>query len=341
MVDIETLEAPESGPKGSEAAAILLMLLSEDEAANVLSRLEPEEVQSLGGAMFEVADVSEEQVSTVLDLFVSRARACTTIGFDADTQIRGMMERALGNDKAAKVLARITPPARMATLEALKWLDAGTIANVVEHEHPQIAALVLAHLDSGIAGDVLQLLPEQQQAETIYRIARLGPVTSDALDDIERLMLRQVGKISTGIVSKRGGVAEAAKIVNSTRTSTEQRIIRSLTKMDKELAQTIRDEMFVFDNLMDIDEKSLGALFRSVDNEVMVVALKGADETLKNRIFGCMSARAVSSIQDEMEERGPMRLAEVQDAQKVILAQARQMADAGTIMLGGKGDDYV
>jgi flagellar motor switch protein FliG len=221
-------------------------------------------------------------------------------------------------------------------------MDAKTIATLVESEHPQIAAIVLAHLEAGVAADVLQLLDEDVQADVVYRVATLGTVSSEALDDLERLLLRQVNKAgSSGSAPKRGGPNEAARIVNSTRTTTEQRVIRQLAKLDKNLARTIEDEMFVFDNLNALTEKDLGALLRSVDNEILIVALKGCDPNLRNKMFGCMSSRAAQSIQDEMAERGPMRLAEVQESQKQVLAIARKLAEAGTISLGGKGEDYV
>lgn len=337
----EDIGVEASGVGGSEAAAIFLMLLEEAEAAEVLGRLDPDEVKQLGGAMFGVADVSEGQVNGVLDLFVERARARTTIGFGADQQIRSMMERALGPDRADKVLARITPPQRSTSLDALKWMDAPTIAALVEHEHPQIAALALVHLDSGVAADVLQLLDEEKQADVIYRVATLRPVTAEALEELERILLRQVARSSQGATTRRGGPSEAAKIVNNTRSGADQRIIRSLGKLDKGLARTIEDEMFIFDNLMDVEEKSLGMLLRSVESETLVLALKGADDKLRAKMLGCMSSRAAQSIQDEIAERGPTRLTEVQEAQREVLTIARRLADAGTIMLGGKSDDYV
>jgi flagellar motor switch protein FliG len=337
----EAATTPPQTPKGSEAAAILLMLLAEEEAAEVLSRLDPEEVQHLGGAMFGVADVSEGQINNVFDLFVDQARARTTVGFGADVQIRGMMERALGSERAENVLSRITPATRSTALDALKWMDPRTIASLIEPEHPQIAAIVLAHLDPPIAADVLQLLDENIQPDLVHRVATLGPVTTEALEDLETLLLKQTAKVSSGSSSKRGGAAEAAKIVNNTRTSAEQRIIRALAKLDKTLARTIEDEMFIFDNLMSVDDKGLGTLFRSVENDVLVVALKGAEPRLRDKILGCMSSRAAQSIMDEMADRGPIRLAEVQDAQKEILAIARRLAAEGTINLGGKDDDYV
>ena len=172
-------------------------------------------------------------------------------------------------------------------------------------------------------------------------MATLGPVTSEALEDLERVLLRQVTRATSGSTSSRGGASEAAKIVNNTRQTAEVRIIKSLNKLDRNLARTIEDEMFVFENLNDLDEKGLGVLLRTVDNDVLVVALKGAEEKLRNRMLGCMSSRAAQSIQDDIAARGPMRLAEVQDAQKEMLAVARRLGEAGTIMLGGKGDDYV
>ena len=178
-------------PKGSEAAAILLMLLGEEEAAQVLTRLDPDEVQHLGGAMFNVADVSENQVDSVFSLFVDQARARTTVGFGADVQIRGMMERALGSERAETVLARITPVTRSNALDALKWMEPRTIAGMIEPEHPQIAAIVRAHLDPPVAADVLQLLDESIQADLVYRVATLGPVTSEALEDLVALLLKQ------------------------------------------------------------------------------------------------------------------------------------------------------
>jgi flagellar motor switch protein FliG len=291
--------------------------------------------------MFSVADVSEEQVENVFDLFLNKAKARTTIGFGATPRIRAVMQHALGEERAATMLARITPPARNRAFNALRWMDAKTIAALVESEHPQIAALVLAHLDAAIAADVLQLLPTDMQSDVIYRVATLGEVTTEALEELERILAEQATKPASSPAPLRGGASEAAKIMNNTRPGTDQRIIKSLSKLDKRLAQTIEEEMFIFDNLMELDDKNLGILLRNVENDILVVALKGANETLRDKMYACMSQRAAQSVQDEIEERGPMRLAEVLDAQREMLAIARRLADAGTIMLAGRGDDYV
>lgn len=339
MADVETIEAP--GPSGRESAAILLMLLGDEEAAEVLSRLEPDEVQSLGSAMFDVADVSEGEVEKVLETFTQRARARTTIGFESVPRIRAVMHHALGTDRAETVLARITPPTRSKALDALRWMDAKTIAGIVQHEHPQIAALVLAHLEPAIAGDVLKLMPAEVQADVIYRVATLEAVTAEALEELERIFVTEVSRAPAPPSTGRGGASEAAKIMNSLRSDANQRIIRSLSKIDKRLAGTIQEEMFVFDDLNALDDKGLGTLLRSIENDILVVALKGAEDGLKNRMLGCMSSRAADTIRDEMEERGPMRLSEVQEAQKAVLAIARKLADDGSINLGGGDDDYV
>ena len=327
-------------PQGPEAAAVLLMVLDDGEAAELLSHLDPAEVQQLGTAVFGLQDVSEHQVEDVFDTFIGRARKATTIGFGAANRIRAVMENALGAERAETMLSRITPSARSPALDALRWMAPKTIADLIEHEHPQVAALVLSHLDAPNAADVLQLLPQVMQVEVIHRVATLQPVTAEALDDLERLLVCEVTR-SSAPSTKRGGAGEAAKIMNNLVPGADQRIIRAIAKNDKIVAQTIQDEMFVFDDLSGCDDKNLGLLMRSIDGAVLVVALKGAEEKLKARIFGCMSNRAASTIQDEMAERGPMRLAEVLEAQKEVLAVARRMADEGTLMLAGRGGDYV
>lgn len=338
---IDTDGATPAEPNGSSAAAILLMLLGEEEAATVLSRLDPDEVQHLGGAMFNVANISENEIDGVFDVFCDRARVRTTLGFGVERQIKGMMHKALGQDKADQVLQRITPVQHTNALENLKWMDARQIANLVEFEHPQIAAIVLAFLDPQRAADVLQLLPEDIQADLVYRVATMGPVTETALEELDELLSRPATAQSSGATTRRGGAGEAAKIVNSSRKAAEQRIIKALQKLDKTVARTIEEEMFIFDNLNALTEKDLGALLRAVDNDILVVSLKGADEKLRAKIFGCMSSRAAQSVQDEIADRGPMRLADVQEAQKAMLAIARKLAAEGTISLGGKGDDFV
>jgi flagellar motor switch protein FliG len=337
MPDTETKKM-----SGSAAAAVLLMLFDEDEAAQILSRLEPDEVRQLGYAMYDVADVEVDEVNVALDQFVNKAKGRTTIGYGASKHIRGAMHKALGPDRADNMLAKITPPTRSTKLSMLKWMEPGEIASIIEMEHPQIMAIVLAHLDATAAALVLQLLPSEVQDDVVYRVATLGPVSSEALDDLEQMIgMRSGGTRVGGQTTKRGGTSEAAAIMNNIRKDHEQRIMKALNKRDKIVSQSIEDEMFIFENLLALSDKDLGTVMRAVDSAILVVALKGASDMLRTKILGCMSQRAAQSISDEMEERGPMRLAEVLEAQKQVIAEARRMGEEGTIMMGGKGDDYV
>lgn len=326
---------------GVERAAVLMMLVGEDEAAAILQRLDPEEVRQLGKAMFAVADVSESDVEGVLDDFVDHARERTAIGFDPRPQIQTMMTRALGPDKAESVLARITPPEAACAIDLLDWLDASEIAALIEGEHPQIAAVLIANLDPAVAAQVLEQLPEAVQPQILHRVARLGPITPEAIDTLKQMLSRRLGNTGATAGLQLGGTRDAARILSSARKATETRVMPKIAKIDREVAREIEEAMFVFDNLLEMDDKNLGVLIRNIDTDLLVRALKGVDEAARNRFLGCMSARAADGIRDEMEARGPMRLAEVLEAQKGIITVARTLAKDGTIMMGGGEDDYV
>lgn len=326
---------------GTERAAVLMMLVGEEEAAAILQKLEPEEVRQLGKAMFAVADVSEEEVEHVLDDFVAHARERTAIGFDPRPRIEGMMNKALGPEKADSVLARITPAEAACAIDLLDWLDAGEIASLIEAEHPQIAAVLIANLDPVIAAQVLEILPEALQPQILHRVARLGPITPEAIETLKTALSNRIGQSQSAAGLQLGGTKDAAKILSSARKATEARVMPKLAKIDRDVAKAIEEAMFVFENLLDMDDKNIGVLIRNVETDLLVRALKGIDEAGRNRFLGCMSARAADGIRDEMEARGPMRLTEVLDAQKAIIATARQLAKDGTIMMGGGEDDYV
>ncbi|MFA5988107.1 MAG: flagellar motor switch protein FliG [Sphingomonas sp.] len=335
------MEQPPRTYSGVERAAVLMMLVGDEEAAAILQRLEPDEVRLLGKAMFAVADVSEPEVEGVLDDFVDKARDRTAIGYDPRPRIESMMARALGQEKADSVLARITPPADACAIDLLDWLEAGDIATLIEKEHPQIAAVLIANLESSVGAQVLELLPEAVQPDVLHRIAQLGPITPEAIDTLKTMLSSRIGfgKQATGVLL--GGTTEAAKIMQNARKATEARVMPKLAKIDRQVARAIEEAMFVFDNLLDLDDKSLGTLIRNVDSDILVRSLKGLDETGRGRFLGCMSARAADGIRDEIEARGPMRLSEVLEAQKAVIQIARSLAKDGTIMMGGGDDDYV
>jgi len=325
---------------GTERAAVLMMLVGEEEAAAILQKLDPDEVRALGGAMLAVADVSEQEVEDVLDDFVGRARARTGISFDPKPQVEAVMTRALGEPKAASVLARITPQDTAGQLEMLAWLEPADLARIVGKEHPQIAAVLIANLDPQVAGQVLELVPDAIQPDLLHRVAKLGPVTPEAIETLRRVLAAHTGQARSQKLTL-GGTREAAKILQGARKATEQRVMPKLFKIDKEVARQIEEAMFVFDNLLEMDDKNLGTLIRNIDGEVLTRALKGVEEPIRTRFLGCMSARAADGIRDEMEARGPMKLAEVLDAQKAMIAVARNLAKDGTIQMGAAEDDYV
>jgi flagellar motor switch protein FliG len=337
-----TTAAPARTYTGIERAAVLMMIVGEEEAAAILQKLEPDEVRQLGSAMFSVADVSEQEVEDVLDDFVGRARTRTGITFDPRPQVEAVMTRALGPEKAESVLARITPADAACELEMLGWLDTAEIAAMIEKEHPQIAAVLIANLDPAMGGQVLELLPEAAQPDILHRIAKLGPITPEAVDTLRDLLARRTtggGGAAAGVTL--GGTRGAARILSGARKAVEQRVMPKLFKIDREVAKQIEEALFVFDNLLEMDDKNLGTLIRNVDGEILVKSLKGVDEAIRNRFLGCMSARAADGIRDEMEARGPMKLAEVLEAQKAMIAIARTLAKDGAIQMGAGEDDYV
>ena len=327
---------------GTQKSAILMMLLGEDEASEIVRNLSPKEVQHLGTAMYSVQGLDQDTVNAVLDEFLAIIKAQTSLGMGAGNYIRNVMNKALGEDKAQSVLSRIVPSTSARPIEILDWMDARSIAELIIDEHPQIIALIISYLDAGQAADVLGLLPESLQSEIVRRIATLQTVGPDALAELENVMQLKFKANASLRAAKVGGVDAAARIMNFTKQNMEQRIMKDIARNDRELMQAITESMFVFDNLILSDERSLQTLLRSVDNELLVLALKGADEPLREKLFSCMSKRAAANIVDEMEALGPVRLTEVQTAQKEIINVARRMSDEGTIVLAGRGgDDFV
>ena len=324
---------------GTQKSAILMMLLGEEEASEILKNLGPKEVQHLGSAMYSVQGLDQDTVNRVLDEFLDIIKEQTSLGLGAGNYIRNVLMKALGEDKAQSVLSRITPSSSDRPIEILDWMDARAISELIVDEHPQIIALIISYLDFSMGADVLNLLPDDLQPEIIRRIATLETVQPDALRELEDVMQRKFKANTTLRASQVGGVKAAAKIMNFTNQNMEARIMKNIGKDDKILMQSIQESMFVFETLIMSDDKSLQTLLRNVEAELIVLALKGADEALRDKLFSCMSSRAAANIMDEMEALGPVRLAEVQDAQKQVIAVARRLSDEGTIVLAGRGGD--
>ena len=335
-------QTPYERLNNTQKCAILMMLLGEEEAAEILRNLGPKEVQQLGKEMYSVAGLDQDTVNQVLDEFLAIIKTQTDLGMGSSNYIRNVMTKALGENKAQSVLGRITPTESDKPIEILDWMDARSVNELIADEHPQIMALVISYLEPGVAADVLVMLPEEIQADIIHRIATLETVQPDALNELERVMQLKFKTNTSLRASSVGGVKAAAGIMNFTKQNMEGRIIKSLGEKDRLLAKEIQESMFTFDTLILMDDRSMQTLLRNVEQEVLIIALKGTDDELKEKIFSSMSQRAAANIQDEMEVLGPLRLTEVQEAQKAIINVARTMSDEGTIVLAGRGgDDYV
>lgn len=334
------LEGPPAIRLGGDAAvAILMTLLGEAEAVLILAALSPDEARRIGSAMLDVAQASPADIEAALDMFVARSRGASGIGIDPEPRIRSVFTAALGNIRAENILSEIAPQGSRRVLEMLSWMKPDTIAALLDAEHPQVGALVLACLTPEMAATVLAGIDEERQSDLIFRAASLTNVGGDALDELAHLFERYAGAPAAGV--KLGGRSDAAKIVTRLPKGNDRRVLKRLKKRDKNLAQAIEDDMFVFDDLFALDTKSLGALLRTIDAEMLSLALRGAAEPVVEKMLGCLSTRTAQTIRDEMAEGAPVKREEVEAAQKEIAGNARRMGEDGDINLGGGNDDYV
>ena len=338
----ETMAPPvKTAIEGSSAAAILLMLLDENEAATILKHLDPDEVRQLAKSMFDTANASEQQIGQALDRFVVRSRDVSALAIGADIRIRTVINQAVGNVRADNILAAVAPQRSAASLEILRWMDVDAISALLAQEHPQVGALILSVLVPDVAARAIETLDEILQADLVLRAAMLTSVPAAAIEDLESVLAS--ANVDGQRVAKQaiGGPSDVAKIMKKMPKSLSERTIRALKKTDKALAQAIEEEMFIFENLRDLDKKSLGSVLRSVDAAQLAVALKGTDEEMVDLCLATMSQRASETIRDEMAEMTMVKRADVDDAQKSIMTIVRQMAASGEIMIAGGGDDYV
>ena len=324
---------------GADRAAVLLMTLGEENAAEVLKHMGPKEVQKVGSAMAAMSNVPRGEVSLVLEDFTSTFGEQTALGVGAEDYIRKMMVGALGEDKANGLMDRILLGANSKGLESLKWMDARAVAELIRLEHPQIQAIVLSYLDSDHAAEVIKFFQDKTRHDVLLRIATLDGIQPSALKELDEILEAQFHGNQNMQSSTVGGVKSAADILNFVDSSIEGEIMESIKDVDGELGQKIQDLMFVFDNLIDVDDRGIQALLREVSSDTLILALKGAEAGMQEKIFANMSKRAAEMMRDDLENKGPVRLSEVEGAQKEILAVARRMSDSGEIALGGKGGE--
>jgi flagellar motor switch protein FliG len=327
---------------GLENAAILLMSLGEEEAAEVFKHLEPKEVQRLGETIAKMKTITRDKVDSVLEKFSSVASEQSILVPDTDQYVKSVLKRALGDDKAELLIGRILQSSDIAGIERLKWMEASSVAELLRHEHPQIVATILVHLDQDQAGAVLKAFPERARNEVLIRIASLDGIQPEAPQDLNEVMAQVLAGGAKPRQASRGGVKAAAEIINLLGTPVETSVLDFIREADADLAQQIMDNMFTFDDLLRLDDKGFQALLKEVQSDSLVVALKGATPELRERVFKNMSSRAAETLREDLDSRGPVRLAEVENEQKEMLKAVRRLAEEGQLVLAsGGGDDFV
>ncbi|CAH9051472.1 flagellar motor switch protein FliG [Pseudoalteromonas sp. SCSIO 43095] len=324
---------------GVDKAAILLLSLSEEDAAQILKHLEPKQVQKVGMAMAAIDDLSQAKISAVHNLFIEQIQSFSTIGFQSEDFIKKALTAALGEDKAASLIDQIVMGSGAKGLDSLKWMDSKQVANIIRNEHPQIQTIVLSYLEPEQSAEILAQFTEKVRLDLTMRIANLEEVQPAALQELNEIMEKQFAGQAGAQAAKMGGLKAAADIMNYLDTNVEGQLMDSIREHDEEMSQQIQDLMFVFENLMDVDNRGIQAILREVPQDVLMKAIKGTDDALKEKILGNMSKRAAEMLADDLEAMAPVRISEVEAAQKEILSTARRLSDSGEIMLGGGGGE--
>lgn len=325
---------------GVERAAVFLLTLGEEDAAEVLKHMSPKEVQKIGEAMASIEGIDKDTVSDVLASFVDSVEMHTSLGVGNEDYLRNVLESALGKDNAGNILDRILLGRKSKGIEQLKWMEPRAIADIIRLEHPQIIAIVLSYLDPDQAAEILAAIPENMRVDAMMRIAMLDGIQPSAMNELDMVLEKQFSGNADSIKSSGvGGLKTAANILNFMDSSLEGEIIEGIRENDAEMGDGIQELMFVFDNLIDVDDRGIQSLLREISSENLILALKGADDDLKAKIFNNMSKRAAEMLRDDLESKGPVRLSDVEVAQKEILAIARRMSEAGEISLGGSGGE--
>ena len=322
---------------GTEKAAILLLSLSEEDAAQILKHLEPKQVQQVGTSMAAMQDFTQEKITAVHKLFIKEIQNFSTIGFQSEEFVRKALTAALGEDKAGNLIDQIVMGGGAKGLDSLKWMDSKQVANIIRNEHPQIQTIVLSYLEPDQSAEILGQFADKVRLDLTMRIANLEEVQPAALQELNEIMEKQFAGQAGAQSAKMGGLKAAADIMNFLDTNVEGALMDAIREHDEEMSQQIQDLMFVFENLADVDDRGIQAILRDVQQDALMKAIKGADDALKDKIMANMSKRAAEMMADDLEAMGPVRITEVEAAQKEILAVARKLSDAGEIMLGGGG----
>lgn len=327
--------------EGVQNAAIFLMSLGEEEAAEVFKHLSPKEVQKLGETIARTRGITHEKVEEVILKFTGEAKSQSLLVTDTDNYVRAVLKRALGDDKASLLIDRILQGGDVSGIESLKWMDPLSVAELLRNEHPQILAAILVHLEFDQTAGVLKHFSERTRNEVMLRIATLEGIQPLALKDLNEVLYKVLAGGDKIRKASLGGVKTAAEIINLMGSAVETGVIESIREHDPDLAQKIMDKMFTFEDLLKLDDKSVQMVLKEVASETLVLSLKGASQELRDKILSNMSSRAADSMREDLESRGPVRLSEVEAQQKEILKIVRRLTDEGQIVIGGGGDDQM
>ena len=325
--------------EGLHSSAILLMALGEECAAEVFKHLTPKEVQRLGERMARLTTVADQQFDEVLARFMGTVQSQRSLVDDSNAYVSNVLRLALGDDKAGLLIDRIVQGRDVSGIESLKWMDATSVAELIRNEHPQIIASILVHLDRDHASAVLTGFTDRLRNDVVLRIATLDGMQPNAMKELNDVLSKVLAGGERVRKAALGGPKTAAEMLNFLGASAEGAVLESIRDIDGDLAQKIEDQMFTFDDVLKLDNKAIQLMLREVPSESLVVALKGAEPEMRQKIFSNMSARAAESVREDLESRGPVRLSEVEAQQKEILKLVRRLSEEGQIVLGGSGDE--
>lgn len=325
--------------QGLERSAILLMTLGEDAASEVFKHLSPKEVQKIGEMMTRLRTVPKEKVGQVLDQFQAEAAANGSLVADTDEYVKAVLRKALGEEKAGLLINRILQGSDTSGIESLKWMDSDSVSELVRNEHPQIIASILVHLERDHSGEILSKLSPRVRADVILRVATLDGIQPNALKELNEVLSRVLAGADKLKKAALGGPKVAAEMLNGLGASLETEVLDSVRESDEELAQSIQDQMFTFEDVIKLDDRAMQSVLKEVANDGLVIALKGASAEIRDKFLKNMSQRAAEALREDLESRGPVRVADVETQQKDILKTVRRLADAGEISIGGGGED--
>lgn len=328
-----------SAEEGLQKSAILLMTLGEDDAAEVFKHLGPREVQKLGTAMATLKAITREEITGVLSDFCKEAGDPTELAGNSAEYIRGVLTKALGDDRAANLLDRIFQSGDTKGIEGLRWMDSASVAELVKNEHPQIIATILVHLDRDQASEILQHFTERLRNDALLRIATLDGIQPTALRELNDVLMKLLSGTDNTKQQAMGGIKTAAEILNFMPATLENATIEGVKTFDADLAQKIVDQMFTWENVMDIEDRGIQVMLREVQSEALILALKGSSQEFKEKIFRNMSSRAAETLREDLEAKGMVKVSEVEGQQKEILKIVRDLAEKGEIALAGKADE--